>query len=381
MCLIGSSFQFQSHGATNAVFEIDGVLKVIPLGEWLNMVPARQSFMRVSVSNHLWRIKESSKEGSQDYTEIGTDGTNVYSVRIMETAAKKFAQKAQLEGKSGPRNVGFAEVQPYTFPIFEAPPNKAILFLAYASASYLRSNSSSRLPPLRLAPVDEVEALKASSVCRLIFSQSELPLPARMSFVSDTLLWNKSIIPTTNVILESLNWTNIGTFSIPTVVNCLFFEPRLTDLKAKRLIPAMDAVMQFAFRVESVRTNLSSVSFPPEMHARSIVRDNRLLGSTNPMPAITFLAPRSNWPTESELRNSPQYKRNSVNNWDKIRKAQLEMPVNTTRPTILWRLLFALFLCITTGAFVFFLFKARSPQIGATSSRSLKQQTNIKQNE
>jgi len=57
---------------------VEGVMTISPLGNWTDIGRVKQVHLQICASNHLWIIREAKSPGSKDYTELGTDGTNLF---------------------------------------------------------------------------------------------------------------------------------------------------------------------------------------------------------------------------------------------------------------------------------------------------------------
>jgi len=320
---------------------VEGVMTISPLGNWTDIGRVKQVHLQICASNHLWIIREAKSPGSKDYTELGTDGTNLFFLRVMQTAAERYAEKAAVEGKRPPINVATAEVQPGTIPLFEAPPHKFLMYIAYASSTLFLGHSPGKLPPVPFLPRLEFTAYKGRCNATWELSTAGFRFPQRINFFEDKLPESPDTMSDLSATFRVLQTTNLHGQSVPFEFECIRFA-RDVDNSTKKLS----------------LTNLPNISltavtrYIPELPGKTIVRDNRLLGSSNPVPAITFTKPRGIWTTDEELRSTLEFRRNSAANWNQIREGT---PV--TKPNLFaTRTVFLICIALTTiaGVLIFF---------------------------
>jgi hypothetical protein len=329
---------------------VEGVMTISPLGNWTDIGRVRQVHLQLCASNHLWIIREAKSPGSKDYTELGTDGTNLFFLRVMQTAAERYAEKAVVEGKRPPINVATAEVQPGTIPLFEAPPHKFLMYVAYGSSPLFLRQSPGILPPVPFLPRLEFTAYKERCNATWELSTDGFRFPKQINFFEDKLPESSGAARNLSATFRVHQTTNLHGQSVPLEFECIRFA-RDVDSSTKKL--SLTNVPMESFRFISTNISLAAVTrYIPELPGKTIIRDNRLLGSSNPVPAITFTKPRGTWTTEQELRNTLEFRRNSAANWNQIREST---PV--AKPNLLaTRTVFLICVVLTTiaGVLIFF---------------------------
>lgn len=193
-------------------------------------------------SNSLWLVRFIGPSKDLDYVEIGTDGTNVFTVLSHETRYRQALSEGRIL-----QNNAQGSVRRGAVPNELAHPHAGILWFAFASQGYLRTNGFDFLQPLlfaeansdillyygfrqkaQLEPWSTVESRPRRAVW---FHDGIVRYWERRDFAKVSRhvekLWHEPYNQGfTNAVFEVTDTTNAGSFSLPRRLDYWVYCPR-----------------------------------------------------------------------------------------------------------------------------------------------------------
>ena len=291
----------------------------------------RRNF-RFSFDGLKWRSITVPTSGEQMKStarfDTGSDGTNVYQLMVIPDALvrqkqqereKRFEEKRKVgeKVKEDPRVDDYAVVLSGSVPEFSGD-FASILWLAFGSAEYFKTNQSGRIGEFTgkyfWGKITPPPSLKAKWTL-----QPELPgVPTDLTIFNEGFRYEdrgKGIgqkypldPPFDRGYLDAhyevTAWTNAGEMTLP-----LEFEltrvQRNPNAKDPTDIIISSVHSAVVTNVQVEHQDMNSDSFVPGIGRVTVSRDKRFQDGTNPIVVTHLLSNR--WLTESEVRNSPAH--------------------------------------------------------------------------
>ena len=316
----------------------------------------------VSVSNNLWfmRITDVQNKTVTGYFEIGYNGQRTYYLDYQEGWAQAAAQR---RGTGGAENVAVGIIGPQEVPHFPMAPQAGAIWLAYASSRYFdAATASSRVQPAASQLVLYGRNVQPNSFAlqQAFWSRRPEPPGALVSavYLDDGLAGLRNGQPVkwpapldagfTNAIYTALEYTNVGTFSLPTRATLTSFSPQPVDTELR-------VVRKFSYDI--VTTNLTknflhTGDFRPQFPGKTYLNDMRFSTPGYDL-YVNYYVDDGHWPTDAEVKKMPEYAA-AVAHASQIRIASNRPAAKVSRPVV-W-----LVLGLLTALPVFF-FKQKRP--------------------
>lgn len=263
-------------------------------------------------NDSLWLVRFTGTSKDLDYVEMGTDGTNIFTVLSTESLYKQ----AQSQGRPL-QNSASGTVTRGPVPKELAHPHAGLLWFAFASAGYLRPNGSDSLPPLMLA--------EANSDILLYFGfkqNAELepwskadPRPRRAVWFHDGIIrdWAQrdfAVVSAhrerrrkppfdrgfTNAIFEATQFTNVGPYSLPLRLDYWVFTPKV-DGKVNTDLALLQHHWLSVTNVTLGRPQGSFVPRPPD--GATLVGDKRFAVKEGNFASVSYMQTNV-WLTDDE---------------------------------------------------------------------------------
>lgn len=301
-------------------FSAAGTYNFRIFGETTNIIRFKQSgVFRVRVWNCSWNIQVQA-DGEKMITEVGNDehGDVIMLLRIDPTVPQD--PKSQLNQEIG-------LIEPFVYPFGKTHPHLVTIWWAYASSCYLRTNGTSRVPPLLLHEADQAQLFYTDHKvdASIDFLSPPLRLPRNTSFREDGLVrrWPDPVTaqsgspPTvrprpgpfdkgfTNVLYKAERVTNINGMELPISVGLQEFAYIPRPMLSPR-----------SFLFKDVRLDVTNVSglkpdgsSTPAISRLIAITDNRFAVGSNAVPGIFFGTGSYNqgWMSRAEVERSRSY--------------------------------------------------------------------------
>ncbi len=269
----------------------------------------------VSVSNNLWfmRITDVRSNAVAGYFEIGCDGQRTYYVDYQEAWARAAALR---RGTGSAENVAVGIIGPQEVPHFPFAPQAGAIWLAYASGRYFDGAKSSRLQPAATLLVLYGRNVQPNSFALQEAHWSPMEggpgVPASAVYLDDGIAGIRNGLAVkwpspldagfTNAIYQALEYTNVGSLSLPTRATLNTFAPELGS-PGPRVVPK--------FTYEIVATNLTTSllhtgSFKPELPGKTFVNDMRFSTPGNDLH-VNYYVSDERWLSDGEVKRLPEF--------------------------------------------------------------------------
>ena len=209
-------------------------------------------FFSFLIKDCRWKVRWSQSNEPFDYQEMGTDGTNVYTLR----SAESLVQKLRKEGKKIPNELN-GEITQGNIPnpgVAHVIPG---LWWVFASACYLDADSGPLYTPIyynELTYAKSLHVLKVYQPAQIVRNAREPRLPRSVIFMDSgvkndwrtpaSALWlpmesTARKIPYdkgfTNCVLQVLSYTNLNSLELPSAAEIRIFAPKVDGKKSDDL--------------------------------------------------------------------------------------------------------------------------------------------------
>lgn len=277
-------------------------MRTAPQGRFANNSKPHEMSMSIYVNDCLWIVRQQSKNTAPAYTEIGTDGTNVFRLDNHEELL------AQHPTQKKTKNVATGLVVPGVFPMAPNDAEIGVLYLTYASACYLGEESQGCILPIytsQLAnPKVGMPSLSKASWRR---HNGDNQLLENLTYHGNTNGVFKDLPQDFPLeVLTASNFVRYGDVEIPTIIHYLVNAVFPTSDKTGYEIAP---VVEFSFTGTNVIIPAAPRSTMPTIPSKTLIADDRFRGGTNPIPPMVMLHSNTAWPTHREVTNSAQFKR------------------------------------------------------------------------
>ncbi len=280
--------------ASAVEFEVDGVMSINSRS--YGILPSRQ--MHISYHDCKWSILQMRETTTNRWVlELSDDGEYIYQTSHVE---RKVAASLVDNSSNRQPNSLTAQIFRKSFPDRILAPEIVMLFYAYAASCYLDSRTNQWLDPIKFQPHD----LDRGDQCVKAFisrNPDSLRLPRAIWFLY-------ADHDRTNAILEASNFTNLGTFQIPSKVVLTRFAS--SDQKP---------LVVFDFQVNGIQGKCNPDSFRPGLPEGAYVEDHRFSRGQALVPPVVHGRVSSGWPTEENSKSKPSYRATQLN-WEKIQQ-------------------------------------------------------------
>jgi len=276
----------------------------------------------ISVSNCFWNIRYWQSDEANDYTEAGTDGHQVFSIRSFINQNPTNSAGQPSAGVN--REIGFVNRRPYPNPIDSL--TQVVLWWGYASSCYLETNSESMFFPMRYTEdllFSQGLYLKGVKLPGMVHRNSRSPrLPATLIIMDDGMAkrWPRmdtqmypdlmSVKPRrspydkgfTNSILSASEFKNLGKVEIPQKIAAQFFEPNPKGVSSSELT----LVVEYSIRATNMVETFGSKGFVPVSSHKIFTVDNRFVDDSNAVVDVGYLT-EGRWLADDEVRARGEY--------------------------------------------------------------------------
>lgn len=273
------------------------------------------------VSNCHWKVRYWQSDLTADYTEVGTDGLRIYTVRSVVNQSLTNALGEPSKGVN--KELGTVDLGPY--PNNYNTPIACVLWWAYSSACYLRTNQENLYYPIeysdllhsvglyqsktRFPGTIERHAVAPNVPVKMIVMddgyERSWPRPESQTFL-DLMTKTRRPYPfdrgfTNNVIVTG-NFYSLGDLEIPKTVSASFFIP-INKVKTNNNV---DLVRTYSVKATNISSTLTLGEFVPRVSHKIYVADNRFVESVPPVHDLGYLTEKR-WLTDEEVISTPEY--------------------------------------------------------------------------